>query len=991
MIDFSCPHCHKNLKVKPDLAGKRIRCPHCRQAQQVPPNGQGAVTAALPDAGGRVAAHAASAATLPPASSAPGGAEDATLPPPSPAGEGVTCAAPASGSPNGERGEVITAGSAYRLGGEIARGGMGAVVRAVDRDIRREVAVKFLLDQSDEGQRARFLEEARVTGQLEHPNIVPIHQVGVHADGRCFFSMKMVKGRSLADILKEQGKERGAGAYTLVRLLGVFTGICNALGYAHSRQVIHRDLKPANVMVGDFGEVYVMDWGLAKLLGSDAGSTEREPALLGEASRGAPSDATAVRNADGGLTQAGAVMGTPSYMPPEQATGQAVDQRSDIYSLGAILYEILTLTPPVVGSDPLAILMRVAEGDIEPPAKRSPQRARQGWVPPELSAIALKALARAPGDRYQSVEALRRDVELFLEGRSVSAKRDSAWELLAKLVKRNKGVSVATAAAILVLSAVVAVAYHSNYQQRVRAEIARGEAEEAQKEAENNYQAFLRVEEEKREGIKKSAPAFLRAAQLTAAEQQFDDALAQANIALDSDPSLTEGYLLKGQLLFALGRYAKAADPLRDYRKHKPDDAAAGKLLRLAEEPRTESNYLWQVARLFEEQKFFGGMTHLDRKYTESLGPLKDRLPGYRKLIEAGWPGLKLGNELRITREGQLHMAVSFSWGTDEVRDLGPLKGIPINELNLRGLRKLDRHEPLRGMPLTRLDVFDCGGFKTLEPLAGMRLTYLRLRGAGPYPDVKPLKGMPLQMLSLEFSRIRDISPLQGAPLKTLVLLDCHDVQGIAPLKGMKLTHLNLTGAHRVHDLGPLDGMPLEQLNLTAALSVRDFTSLQGLGRLKVLNLTRTAIDDLSVLKDLPLTELTLTSCKQLRTLEPLRGMKHLELLNLNGCTQIKDFAVLPTLPLKQLYLNDCPQLADLNFTQGMKLEELSIEGCRGVRDLSPIAGLELKVVGITPGDFPKERMDTLRRMKSLQKIHALGNAFVPADFWKKYYAGEFK
>src|SRR5262249_32656245 len=147
---------------------------------------------------------------------------------------------------------------------EIARGGMGAIMRAHDQDIRREVAVKFLLNSADTRQKTRFVEEAQITGQLEHPNIVPIHQLGVHEDGRCFFSMKMVKGRSLAETLKQSPSD-----YTLGNLLTVFVSICNAMAYAHSRQVIHRDLKPANVMVGDFGEVYVMDWGLAKVLGGD--------------------------------------------------------------------------------------------------------------------------------------------------------------------------------------------------------------------------------------------------------------------------------------------------------------------------------------------------------------------------------------------------------------------------------------------------------------------------------------------------------------------------------------------------------------------------------------------------------------------------------------------------------------------------------------------------------------------------------------------------
>src|SRR5262249_47289615 len=157
----------------------------------------------------------------------------------------------------------------YVIEKEIAHGGMGAVLRGVDCDIRREVAIKYMLDPNDPKKTARFVEEAQITGQLEHPNIVPIQELGVDPTKRLFFSMKMVKGRSLAQVLDELRKDpkRAEKEFSLARLLNVFVNVCHALAYAHSCGVVHRDLKPANVMVGDFGEVYVMDWGLAKVLG----------------------------------------------------------------------------------------------------------------------------------------------------------------------------------------------------------------------------------------------------------------------------------------------------------------------------------------------------------------------------------------------------------------------------------------------------------------------------------------------------------------------------------------------------------------------------------------------------------------------------------------------------------------------------------------------------------------------------------------------------
>ena len=480
MITLYCPSCQMKLKVPDELAGKKARCPQCRQTTNIP----GAPRRRIPVEAAKLSI--AEDTTVPPRPASFD--EEAGGPkPPAPVDTVSERKAERNGAVEDEEpGETLEAAAHYEVEGEIARGGMGAIMRAVDQDICREVAVKFLLNHADAKMKARFVEEAQITGQLEHPNVVPIHQLGVHEDGRCFFSMKMVKGQSLAEILKQQNEPRASasgGDYTLGRLLNIFVSICNAMAYAHSREVIHRDLKPANVMVGDFGEVYVMDWGLAKVQGDHAESSEPDASARDSAKTlaGASGSATVTttRAAVGDLTQAGAVLGTPAYMPPEQASAVGVvDQRSDIYSLGAILYEMMTLTPPVGrGGDMLAILVRVIEGQIDPPQKRAPERAKAGWIPPELSAIALKAMALKPANRYQTVETLRRDVELFLDGRSVSAKHDSVREIVWKLVKRNKAASVATGVGLLLLTVVLAVSFQFINAARLQAVDERGKAE----------------------------------------------------------------------------------------------------------------------------------------------------------------------------------------------------------------------------------------------------------------------------------------------------------------------------------------------------------------------------------------------------------------------------------------------------------------------------------------------------------------------------------
>jgi eukaryotic-like serine/threonine-protein kinase len=248
--------------------------------------------------------------------------EPATLPQPAPAGE-----------PPGRAGR-------YRIEGEVARGSMGVVYRAADPELGRALAVKVLLPchAGQPGLEARFLEEARVTAQLQHPGVPPVHELGRLADGRPFLAMRLVRGRTLAELLAE----RKSPAQDLPRWLGTFEQVCQTLAYAHSRGIIHRDVKPGNVMVGAFGEVQVMDWGLAKVLGPPS-----EPSTLSAGS----STLFTTRAGDDLQTQAGSVLGTPAYMAPEQARGELsrVDERSDVFGLGAVLCQVLTGRPPYAG------------------------------------------------------------------------------------------------------------------------------------------------------------------------------------------------------------------------------------------------------------------------------------------------------------------------------------------------------------------------------------------------------------------------------------------------------------------------------------------------------------------------------------------------------------------------------------------------------------------------------------------------------------------
>jgi hypothetical protein len=334
--------------------------------------------------------------------------------------------APTEGAPPAEESFPTVGREHYRMGPEFARGGLGRIMEGFDRRLRRTVAVKELLLRDGHAE-GRFVREALITARLEHPNIVTVHEAGRWPSGERFYAMKLVKGRTLAEHLEEATTDAARLA-----LLPAVIDVCDAVAYAHSQGILHRDLKPSNVMLGPFGETVVIDWGLAKDLADPTDSDRGEGEAL-------------VLSGDAFETSDGIVVGTPPYMPPEQASARPLDPRSDVYALGAILYHVLTGYRPYQNVRPQKVLQAVVSHPPTPLEALSPD------MPRDLVAIVHKAMRREPDERYPTAKEMAEELRRFQAGQLVGAHEYSLIEILRRFVDRQRAAVFTAAAALLVL------------------------------------------------------------------------------------------------------------------------------------------------------------------------------------------------------------------------------------------------------------------------------------------------------------------------------------------------------------------------------------------------------------------------------------------------------------------------------------------------------------------------------------------------------------
>jgi tetratricopeptide (TPR) repeat protein/tRNA A-37 threonylcarbamoyl transferase component Bud32 len=455
-----------------------------------------------------------------------------------------------------------SAAARYLLGEEIARGGMGVVYRATDTVLGREVAVKVLQEKyaPASGTARRFADEARITGQLQHPNIPAMHDLGVFPDGRPFLAMKLIKGETLENLLKhcaDPAENRG-------RFVAAFEQVCQAVAYAHAHDVIHRDLKPANVMVGAFGEVQVMDWGLAKVLGARPEERTNLDATT------APTAVRSLRESDDLFTQTGSVLGTPAFMPPEQAAGAVttIDRRSDVFGLGAVLAVILTGRPPFVADTSESTRVKAAQGDVG----ECLARLDTCGADPDLVGLCRRCLAPRPEDRPADASAVAKAVAALRVAADERARRAEldrvraeaeAREAAARAAAQRQRRRLLLAASGVIAAVLLAGLSVSLWQMRRAMQALAAEQQARRDEAKALEQAFAALRSMTAEVVERK---FAQGTALTADDRgflrgviaQFDAFAAIKGDDADSRAVRAEGRFRVGTIRHRLGELREA-------------------------------------------------------------------------------------------------------------------------------------------------------------------------------------------------------------------------------------------------------------------------------------------------------------------------------------------------------------------------------------------------------------------------------------------------
>ena len=590
----------------------------------------------------------------------------------------------------------------YSIIDSVDEGGMKKILKVEDSDTTRTLAMAVIKDRKLNSRAAeRFIYEARITALLQHPNIVPVHDIGVNDKGEPYFTMKLISGENLMKILNklEKGDPEYIKNYPLNELLTVFLKACDALAYAHANDVIHLDLKPDNIQVSAFGEVLVVDWGLAKILHNPFDDNENFEEIIDSVD----------------LTLNGFIKGTPGYMAPEQALGnnQEKTKLTDVYALGAILYSILTLKKPFEEKDLELLCKKTIQGDLLPPRKRAPERN----IPQALEAVCMKAMSPFAEDRYQSVDELRKEIVAFQEGFSTMAEDAGYYTELKLLIKRQK-----TIAALVIIGFIVSTVFIIQLMKNEKTILS----------------TVSRLEQEKSEKLevsKLAAPRILKECREQIQNLDFDKSLKSATLSVELDHEFQEGWIIKGRLHFGRQEFEHAVKAfsmvgtessleyltlLKTYNK---------KFDRLSDE---------EVLSLIKELHRLDSDDHITIQLFEYLNKLNRPITEKVSLVSKALDILNNTDKTyRFTcyfKNGNLDMTLNDSWVVHNIK-------------------------PLIALPVTRLELRDTS-INDIRILKTMPLQYVNLSYA-PVKEISSLRDTDIEQLFLTGTRVSHLEDLR--------------------------------------------------------------------------------------------------------------------------------------------------------------------------------------------------------------------------------------
>ncbi len=573
----------------------------------------------------------------------------------------------------------------------IAKGGEKRITRVMDHRLNRHVAMARAVKAVSRQGQEQFLREARLEANLAHPNIVPVYNMGIDPDGVPFFTMELIPGDSLKTVinkLRNHDKDY-LERYPLSVLLSMFLKICDAIAYAHSRQVIHLDIKPDNIRVGEFGEVYVCDWGLARVLHTDIESLD-----------------TGTLDGDilNDMTQTGMLKGTPGFMAPEQTDAHGEKTvRTDIYALGALLYNMLTYQLPVAGKSGNELIENTRCGKIIPPHARGKSLA----IPKGLAAVALKALALDPDDRYSSASEIQEEIVRYLSGYPTRAEAASPFSQLGLLIQRHSKIASLTILFLILAFGIIGTYSLILQQKKAQLVAANRQALSAQQTAEQNLQLYQNKVQEALE-----LNSDLRSSAINSANiKNFNDPLNRLpilNIALKNiNDSDTKWKLLrdKAQQLFIVQRFNETIQCLEEFGAKWNMDHRMTELLELSRKyaPLKSSDddllSTKDLAHLLRESPNQSYIIHVYNAYmlTEPSLSAEEYLPLLKVILSLLNHGLKEPLDLQHKPEG-LHLNLSGTRYTTFKSDptlnvLTPLNlhSLDISHTQLLGLNELNR------------------------------------------------------------------------------------------------------------------------------------------------------------------------------------------------------------------------------------------------------------------------------------------------------------